>query len=73
MGTRAKFVCNSVQHFEHGEDDVNLSVTLNACTSEHDDFSKYTPCGTLSIGITNPALKDFFVPGERYFLDISKV
>jgi len=74
MGTRARFVCNSVTKFEHRQDEVNLRIEMqvDASSDEH-DFTKYTPCGNLSMDVTNPALEGFFIPGKTYYLDFTPV
>lgn len=74
MGTRARFVCNSVTNFPHGPNDVNLRVEMEADTNSNEhNFTRYTPCGSLSMDVTNPALGGFFIPGKTYYLDFTPV
>lgn len=39
----------------------------------HEDstFSKFSPCATLEISITNPALIGKFSPGDRFYVDFT--
>jgi len=72
MGTRARFLCTSVTHFCHLPDGININVEMGVDASSPDhDFTKYTPSGSLSMQVTNPALAVFFVPGKAYFLDFT--
>lgn len=71
---KAKFLVQSVTHYA-GD---NISVTLSAAKQGPDDndnyqFWKYTPNGELTMEISNPKAKDFFKPGEYYYLDFSPV
>lgn len=40
--------------------------------NEDNDFARYTPSGNLQMVITNPALFDTMVVGEKYYLDFTK-
>ena len=68
---RAKFRCNSVT--DHG---TMLSAQLGAVTDdgtpENERYHKYTPSGSLTITIDNPALSDFLEPGAYYYLDFTR-
>ncbi len=39
--------------------------------SENGRFFKYTPTGQITLGILNPSIKDFFVPGKAYYVDFT--
>jgi hypothetical protein len=71
MSVKAKFQCNSVEHFEHSKC-ANLTA-VKGNEGEDKDFTKYTPSGQLSISIdeSTPAV-DFFEPGEAYYLTFDK-
>lgn len=69
---RCKFRCETVEG--GNQKTVKLRAHYDAELSKEDEaFSKYTPWGTLEMGIENPALDDFFKPGECYYLDLSRV
>ena len=78
---RAKFKCESITLFEASstpnEEYINSQVKLRAVhangSEENDNFNKWTPSGSLELSITNPAAKDFFVPGKFYYLDLTPV
>jgi hydroxyethylthiazole kinase-like sugar kinase family protein len=72
---RAKFQCSSVVPvaFEGSKDVV---VNFNAVYGEDNEnksFSKSTPCGNLTMQISEstPA-KDFFKQGKEYYLDFTE-
>lgn len=39
---------------------------------EDNQFSLYSPSGSLTLAVANPALLGKFKPGEKYYLDFSK-
>lgn len=72
MAIRAKFKVMSVT--TQGENEV---VKMNAVYSADPDdpnhsWSKYTPWGELSMGITNPSAQGQLVQGEEFFIDFTK-
>ena len=74
---RAKFKCESVQSLECGAV-YQENVTLRAVYSpdprdENFGWSEATPCGSLSMTITNPAAFGQFVQGQEYLLDFTPV
>lgn len=38
---------------------------------ENKPWSKYTPCGQVSLTVTNPEVIGQFKPGELYFVDLT--
>lgn len=68
---RAKFECKEVEEFE-GSEEVYLEVVCGD-TAENQDFNEATPSGELKMAIDNPEAMGFFIPGEEYYLDFSKV
>lgn len=73
MSVRAKFRCSSVEDFGPGKTrsyKFNASVD-KAGIPEAEQFTKYTPSGSLTISVDNPAV--VFVPGKEYFLDFTPV
>lgn len=50
---------------------VKLSPVCGGVTSAEDNsFAKATPGGKLELTVDNPAVKGFFKPGRRYYVDI---
>jgi len=41
-------------------------------SDEDNTFAKFSPSGSLSIQIANPALIGQFKPGEKFYLDFTK-
>lgn len=39
--------------------------------SEDNTYARYTPEGTLKLAITNPALRGFFKPGQKFYVDMT--
>lgn len=39
---------------------------------EDNQFAKFSPSGSLTLTVANPALLGKFKPGEKYYLDFSK-
>ena len=67
---RAKFLCTDVEG-----DDTEATVTFEAVTAhtaENESWSKWTPSGSLSMHITNPAALDLFEAGVEYYLDVTR-
>lgn len=50
---------------------VNLSPVCGGQTSKEDNsFAQATPGGKLELSVDNPAVKGFFKPGRKYYIDI---
>lgn len=79
---RAKLKVSSVSSGFYPEDNkTSETLTLNAvCASSYDNtgldedntYARFSPSAELIITITNPALFDKFVVGEKYYLDFTK-
>lgn len=74
MVVRAKFVCTS-KLIVAGCPSVEYKFTAvsNDGTPENERFHRYTPSGEMKILVDNPAVDGFFMPGARYYLDITPV
>lgn len=74
---RAKMIVSSVERFGSSE---KLSLTAVAKstaypadgTDEDNTFAKFSPSGSLTLHVTNPALLGKFNPGEKFYLDFTK-
>lgn len=68
---RAKFVCHSVTKDSSGNEIVTLGAVYGKDGSDNAQWSKFTPCGQLSMTISNPAAQGMIQPGKEYFLNIT--
>ena len=71
MSVVAKFVVNSIEE-SVGQKTVKL-MAVYGNGEENKQWSKYTPCGNISISITNPDAYDQFSVGLEYFVNFEKV
>lgn len=69
---RAKFKCKEVDEFESSEA-VCLEVVNGDTKDGSRDFIDITSSGEIKILVDNPESMGFFIPGEEYYLDFSKV
>ncbi len=74
MKTRAKFKVDRVTHYGNKENRIE-EITLTAVTAgeENKQWSRWTPCGTLTMSITNKALHGQFEPDTEFYLDLTPV
>lgn len=71
---RAKFRCSSVETFStapEGQRTYRFNAEYDASVPEDQRYARYTPMGSLSITVTNPAV--VFEPGKSYYLDFTQV
>lgn len=75
---RAKMLVNEVKRYEHSE----ILTMAPVCKSgsygpdgldEDNTFAKFSPSGQLTLTVANPALFGRINPGEKYYLDFTKV
>lgn len=66
----AKFRCTSVKKIEGGQEVVEMSPVTSG-SDDNKTWSKYTPCGSLSMTITAEGAVGHFEPGRQYFLDFT--
>lgn len=67
---RSKFRVFTITEYENG----NKEVKLNAVTSgskENEEFFKWTPSGSISLGVINPKAADAFYPGKEFYVDFT--
>jgi hypothetical protein len=55
-----------------GSDTLVMRPVTNG-TPEDNTYSKFTPCGELSLTVTNEALMGQFKPGETFYVDFTPV
>lgn len=72
MSVRAKFKCDSV---EGKADDGSVSVIrlspVYTGSAENEQFFKWTPSGSISIGTINPAAAAQFEVGKEFYVDFT--
>jgi hypothetical protein len=75
MAVRAKFKVTTITHHEqHDPSAVYATVKLQAVSkadADNKDWSKWTPSGSLEMGITNPDAISQFELGKAYYLDFT--
>jgi hypothetical protein len=74
---RAKFQVNRVENFGETTQQVCMLAVTNKPfdkdgASEDNSFARWTPTGSLTMTISNPALMGALKEGERYYLDFTK-
>jgi hypothetical protein len=75
MTVRAKFQCVGKNHSHQPAENVYCEIVLvpvwTGENGENASWSKATPNGRLTMGITNPAAIDTFDLGKFYYLDFT--
>jgi hypothetical protein len=73
MTVRAKFRCASVETYAQtsGHRNYRFSAMYDPEVPEDQRYAKYTPTGSLTITVDNPAVN--FEPGKDYYLDFTPV
>ena len=66
---RAKFDCVAVTKYAGGSEQAQMQAALGA---GNEAWSQFTPSGSLTIAITNPAATGKLTPGKSYFLDFTE-
>ena len=70
--TRCMFRCDSVEKNMYSETaKCNAEYNRNIPLETH--FASATPSGKFEVQITNTAVHGFFVPGKKYYFDITEV
>lgn len=75
---RAKMKVSAVNRTEYGEE-LKMSPVCRSegygedGLDEDNTYAKFTPSGEMTLLITNPALFGEFNPGDKYYLDFTKV
>jgi len=71
MITRAKVKCIKIELHESGGRIVLNPVT--ATNEENSKFFKWTPSGSIDLGIVNQDTIGNFIPGNEYYVDFIPV
>jgi hypothetical protein len=67
---RGKFSCTKNIETPYGNEVSFWALYSNS--PEDNSYAAATPSGQISMVVNNPDAKDFFVPGQAYFLDFKK-
>jgi len=75
---RAKMRIETVKRYEHCEvielHAVSKSTNYPADGFDEDNtYAKFSPSGSITLTIANPALRGKFQPGEKFYLDFTQV
>lgn len=82
MAVVCKMLCNEVPTGEQQSDESVQPVGFGAVWEPDDDkrsqpenavFGRYTPWGSIRMGIGNPAAKMFFQRGKSYYVTFTEV
>lgn len=76
QSTVCKFECTDVKDSSSpGLPSATVTLEARYCPEVPDDvrFSKYTPWGTLKVGISNPDAIPMFKVGGKYHVHISQI
>ena len=66
---RTKLKCESKMITDQGSQ-IKLTPVLGG-SAENDAFFKWTPSGSVELGIVNQETAERFVPGKFYYVDFS--
>ena len=69
--TRAKFTVEWLKKTTDGSE-IHL-VPVTSGSAENESFFKWTPYGSIDIGVVNKEAVAMFEPGEEYYIDFVKV
>lgn len=73
---RAKFFVRAKEQTKWGSQaEVVTTIKLNAVadgSEENKNFFKYTPTGTIDLGVVNNSLADNFSIGDYFYVDFTK-
>ncbi len=76
MALRLKMVVNTVKRVANNDGSVQAEeITMSAVYSDKEgspnkQWSKWTPTGSLSFTVTNPAAFDQVLPGKFFYADL---
>lgn len=72
---RAKMYVNEVKRCadssgETSQEEIKLSAVYGKEGTANNQWSKYTPCGSLTMTISNPSAFGKLLPGQYFFVDL---
>jgi hypothetical protein len=75
---RAKFQINKVELFAGGQERLEMAAVAKSGaypedgSDEDNTYAKFSPSGSLTLTIANPALAGKFKPGQKFYLDFTE-
>lgn len=75
---RAKMQLQTIEQHMHGTETLHFAAVARSGgypedgSDEDNTYAKFSPCGSLTLTVSNPALIGAFKPGEKYYLDFKK-
>lgn len=75
---RAKFRITKVEQFEGGTEKLEMTASAKSTaypadgSDEDNTYAKFSPSGSLTLSIANPALAGKFKPGQKFYLDFTE-
>lgn len=70
MTVRAKFQVQSITEQQGGLKTVQLHPVTSG-SPENAEFFKWTPSGSIQLGVLNPAAAEQFKPGDVFYVDFT--
>jgi hypothetical protein len=70
---RAKFVVSVVTRTNYGQVTVTLEPQYDTSIEEDKRFAKYTPTGSITLVIDNPAASGYLELGKAFYVDFTIV
>lgn len=71
MTVRAKFKVESVTR--HETDGSVKLIPVTSGSEENEEFFKWTPYGSIEMGVVNEDVLERFVPGKEVYVDFTEV
>ena len=73
MSCVAKFIVDSVKYYGGDYREVVMSAVYDdGISKENKSFATSTPSGSMTFMLTNPALNEFFKPGQFYYINFDQ-
>ena len=78
MNMRAKMLITKIERHQHGQETLHMTAVAKSTAypadgaDEDNTYAKFSPQGTVSLTIANPALIGKFEPGKKYYIDFTE-
>lgn len=71
MTVRAMMFCSTVESDANHGQRVKLYTQYDQTIPEEKRFAEASPSGAFEVYIKNPVVQGFFVPGKKYYFDVT--
>jgi hypothetical protein len=71
MTVRALMYCTTITKDSSGGEKVELYTQYDKDIPEEARFAEASPSGSFSVYVKNTAVHGFFVPGKKYYFDVT--